>query len=178
MRIAVDMDDTCSLFVKEWVNRYNDLYDDNLDYLTITEWDIEKFVLCSKEDMYNILGFKHFFRKVKPETRAREVIDKLRDKGHEVFIVTAYNPSVCIDKSWWLKEYMGFAQEDIIFCNKKHLINADLLLDDGAHNHAKFEGLKIVYDRPHNQHMQEWEYDYRVKNWTEFETLCIIEGIL
>jgi len=179
MRIAIDLDDTQSEFCSHWISIYNAIFEDNLKPSDVLDWEIEKYCnKCSKNELYEILGRNNFFKHTEPVKYARDVIAKLRSMGHEVFTVTAYHPNACIDKSWWLKEYMGFTQDDIIFCNKKHLIRADMLLDDGAHNHANFEGLKIVYDRPHNQHMREFEYDCRVNSWKDFEVYCQLTGIL
>ena len=170
MRIAIDLDDTLSEFCDSWIGLYNEIYDDNVKPSEVMGWDIENYCKkCTKQELYDLLGIKNFFYEVKPIPYAKTVIDKLKKYGHEVFIVTAYYPSSVIDKVRWLSEYVGISHEDIIFCNKKHLIYADYLIDDGAHNHANFCGKSVVYDRPHNQHMREFEYDIRVRDWKEIE---------
>lgn len=179
MKIAVDLDDTQSKFLKKWITKYNELYDDNLNFLSIKEWDVSKYVKCSSDALYQILGLTNFFKDIEPEPYALEVLNNLRAAGHEVVTVTAYDPRSCIDKSYWLKKYHKFEQKDIIFCNNKHFINADLLLDDGLHNHVNFTGKRIVYDRPHNDILgADIITDARVHNWKEFESYCKLNGIL
>lgn len=170
MRIAIDLDDTCSNFVREWVRRYNEKYDDNLNYLDVSEWDIEKFVKCTPEQMYEILDEPEFFLYPHPEKMARTIINRMKQSGHDVFIVTAtYNPDVCKDKATWIKEHLGLEQRDIIYAIRKELISADVLIDDGSHNIRAFNGHTIVFDRPHNQDLSDWEYDIRVANWRQIE---------
>ena len=179
MKIAIDLDDTQSNFCESWIRLYNSKYNDYILPKDVKDWDIENYCnKCTKSELYELLSIDNFFTNVKPVKNAKRVIDKLRAYGHEVFTVTAYSPNVCVDKSYWLEKHMGFNQEDIIFCSKKYLISADMLIDDGAHNHKKFNGIKVVYNRPHNQHMLECEYDIRVNNWNEFETYCKLNGIL
>lgn len=170
MRIAIDMDDCLTQFVRYWCQRYNEIYDDNLDYLSITEWDIEKFVKCTRQQIYDILDEPRFFQQPKPERDARRVLERLKEAGHDVFVVTAtYNPNVCNDKAIWLHAYMGLEQKDIIYAIRKELINADMLIDDGSHNIRGFCGKTIVFDRPHNQDLMPYEYDVRVSNWRQIE---------
>ena len=179
MKIAIDLDSVQSHFLPKWVKRYNEIYRDNLDYLDILDWDISKFtVKCTKKQLYDILSEDNFFSNIEPVEGAFEVIEKLRANKHDVVTVTAYFPEVCIDKSIWLRLYHGFKKDDIMFCNKKYFISADLLLDDGAHNFKGFNGIKVLYDSPHNQDTPEYEYDIRVHTWREFEIYCRLNGIL
>jgi 5'(3')-deoxyribonucleotidase len=92
--------------------------------------------------------------------------------------VTAYVPSTCIDKSFWLKEYMNFFQDDIVFCNKKHRISADIMIDDGAHNLENFKGVRVLFSSPHNESCKEEIFNIRVDNYEELEKHFISLGWL
>ncbi len=58
--------------------------------------------------------------------------------------------------------------DDVIVTSRKQLINGDVLVDDGVHNHYGGSYRKILMDAMHNQGIDESEIGaVRVMNWDE-----------
>lgn len=53
-----------------------------------------------------------------------------------------------------------------MLCGNKNIIKADIMIDDGIHNLESFEGMKILFDAPHNRNENRF---IRVMNWEEIE---------
>ena len=83
MRIGIDMDDTiCKTteIVHDRVERY--AKSENLDPLDVMNDETKRLAF------FNIY-LEDIYRNVEEKQSAREVIHRLREKGHEIFIVTA-----------------------------------------------------------------------------------------
>ena len=68
-----------------------------------------------------------------------------------------------------LFRYFPFIEwKDVIIASRKQMIRADILIDDGIHNHIDGDYLRLLYTAPHNR-----EYDaeangmIRVNGWEE-----------
>ena len=171
MRIAIDLDSTLSRFQEQWVSVYNKKYNDSVCSSDVLSWAIQDYCnKCTPNELYDLLGEDNFFLHVPTQPNAKEVIQKLRDDGHELFIVTAYAANACIDKTKWLENNFNFTTHDIIFCNDKSRILADILIDDGLHNHENFSGRSILFTQSHNKNDKQYE---RVNGWLEIEALLL-----
>ncbi len=171
--IAIDLDSTLNNLEYHWlIKTYNEEYKDNLTEEDMFCWDVEKYVKpeCG-EKIYNILERPNFFFSLDPKPRSQEVTKKLLEK-YELFVVTAYSPITVVDKVNWLQKYFPHIDKNnIVFCNKKWIIDADFLIDDGPHNITDFNnynrGTGVVFDRPWNRELGTGFL--RVKDWTEVE---------
>jgi len=54
------------------------------------------------------------------------------------------------------------------------MIKADYLIDDHEKNLVKFEGTGLLYDAPHNYHIEGYK---RVYSWKEIGTLLLPEEV-
>jgi 5'(3')-deoxyribonucleotidase len=170
MRIAIDLDSTLSKFQEAWVDKYNLYYHDTVECDSILSWNIQDYCTkCTPYELYNLLE-DDFFLYVEVQPDAKEVVDLLRVAGHELFIVTAYSSEACVNKSVWLKDHFNFNQSDIIFCNDKSRIQADMLIDDGLHNHENFGGRSLLFTQSHNKSDTKYE---RVNDWLEIKRLLL-----
>ena len=154
MKIGIDLDDTINNLVETWLTKYNYDYEDTVSINDIKSWDLHKYVSCGN-DIYNYLRDGFLFKALGIKKGAVEAIDELM-KEHEVYIVTAnahYNYGVCDDKIDFIKEEIpNFPIENLIFANNKHMIDLDILIDDGLHNLEGFcHYYPIVFDRPWNR---------------------------
>jgi len=160
MRVSIDLDsvlnDGGNGFIGDWVNIYNKRYDDNLDYKTIINWDIASFFTkCTKQECFDILTPQFFSERI-PTKDARLLIYTLKEMGHEITIVTAYGRDSICAKINWIEKHLGLNEDDIMPCNKKYKVEANIVLDDGIHNFMLPDGLendkieKILVTQPHN----------------------------
>lgn len=170
--LGIDLDSTLNNLDEVWLKLYNHDYNDNLtDW---NNWNINEIVKreCG-EKIFDYLRIPGFFYSLDIRPNAISVIDKLIEK-FDIYIVTAYIPETCVDKTNWIKKYLPkIKPENIIFCNNKGLLNLDYLIDDGPHNIECFKQKGILYNMPYNSYLGD-KYT-RVNNWLEIEDLLINE---
>jgi 5'-nucleotidase len=155
MVIGIDLDDTLNMLSEEWLARYNRrLYGDCIRVEDIKTWDIGAY--CKNPTaLMGILVEPGLFNILKLKPGAKEAIKYLRDR-HDVYIVIAYLASTCKDKADWIRENLSIETNNIIFCNNKHLIRLDMLIDDGPHNFSRNAEHRIAFAMPWNSEHQ-WE---------------------
>lgn len=165
-RIGLDLDSTLNNLTDVWVELYNNDYNDNLKYFS--NWDNHNDVKieCGKK-IYDYLHKPNLFYNLDIAKDAKDVVEFL-SKHYELYIVTAYIPESCIDKVNWVKKYLpNFNLNNVVFLNKKNILQLDYLIDDGPHNIEEFNGVGIVYEREYNKYLGD-TYP-RVRNWKEIE---------
>lgn len=171
MKIGLDFDSTLSYFLEATLEKYNFLYDDNLKPEDIKTWNMEEYLKCTKQEMYD-LWTPTFIASVPVREYARQVVDLLKSMDHKIIVATAYHRSMCEEKVNWLEKYLGLNENDVVFINKKYLLDVDMLLDDGLHNFLDEYGLptkfeKVVLDQPYNQNSNNIGTHYRIKSLSE-----------
>lgn len=114
---------------------------------------------------------------------AKEVLQKLKNEGHELFVLTSRPDS---DKQFTFdrlnREFgEGFFSDILFTCDfghdDKYLVantyNFDVVIDDSErHLENYFNNSKatvFVFDRPWNKHLQDSKKMIRVKSWKEFD---------
>ena len=179
MVILVDMDDTIEQLLKAWVKGVNDEYAQNASYDDITSWDVSAaYPSLTREQVYDIPLQPGFWEKVEPIADAPEVLSRLKDAGHEIFIVTATPYQSVFEKmSDVLFKYFPFISwEQVIITSRKQMIIGDVLIDDGVHNLEGGNYIKILMTAPHNVHYDaEANGMIRVRTWKEIEK--VIESL-
>lgn len=115
-----------------------------------------------------------------------EVLKKCNEK-YELYIVSAYD---IIDAPYQIGNHLKFKIEyllkklpfiqvsQIIFCNKKNLIDFDIIIDDSPKN-LKSGKMKLLFSSYHNLELSEDELKKdgirRVNNWSEIAQLLLEE---
>lgn len=167
MRILIDMDDVMA----DAGERFFEWYERDFG-VRHTKADIPGGRL------YDIIPAEHeatvrdyvnqpgFFKNLPVMEHAKKVIEVLNDM-HEVYVVSAameFKHSL-YDKYEWLDEHFPFIHwRRRVFCGHKHIIQADVLIDDHDFNLSVFTGRPIVFTAPHNIHYTGYE---RMNNWAE-----------
>jgi len=174
--IGIDLDTTLNSLESTWLEHYNKDYIDNLTPKDLIKWDIENIV--KTECGIKIFDYLHqpdFFYNLGIKPHAAETVEWLSNR-YDIYIVTAYSPNVCVDKTKWVKEHLPFIDsKNIIFCNNKGTLNLDYLIDDGGHNIEAFKQCGIVFDMPYNRYLGD-NY-FRFTNWREILNFFIDEKI-
>jgi 5'(3')-deoxyribonucleotidase len=171
--ILVDLDDVLNPLVPSWLGLYNKDFSDNLKQEDIKSWDISSYVKPEAKDKFlNYLSQPNFFKQLDIQPNA-QMVTKWLVKYFYIYIVTAYIPSTCIDKAWWIDKYFPhISSKNIIFCNQKGLLKGHYIIDDAIHNILDFQntnpcGLPIVFDKPWNRELK--NKFVRVKDWLEIK---------
>ncbi len=173
MRLLIDMDGVCADTIGHWLSLYNVKYFDNLVKEDIQRWNVHEFVKpqCGMA-IYHIMEKEGFFADLAPIDGVAEAFAELKERGHDLIIVTAAPRSgktALYDKCRWLKKHIpDFDSKNVIATHRKDAVVGDLLLDDGPHNIEAFPGTTVVFDQPWNQDVKS---DFRIKTWPEFVAL-------
>ena len=133
MRILVDMDGILVDFLAGFLRAYNQKYGDMLRKADIVEWELSRVVkpACNEAGVLSILDEENFFDRLRPLPGAVESILHLDALGHEVFIATAAGSADSARaKLTWIQHYLGWSRRRVIITHQKHLIDADVLIDD------------------------------------------------
>lgn len=164
--IGIDLDDTLNTLVDDWLIPYNKDFSDNIQRKDIPTWDIASCVKCG-EKIFDYLKTPGFFKNLGIQPYCQEVTKWLSDYA-DLYIVTAYIPETCVDKTEWVKSNLPHINhKNIIFTNNKGLIKTDYLIDDGGHNLEAFEGISLAFDQPWNKYLG-YKYD-RFYNWLDIK---------
>lgn len=152
-KVMLDADDVllaCIGQALEWANRdYN--FNPPLTIDEVTQWDP-----CGKRTDVIFQYFKRedFFEAQQPLEGAQEFVKKL-SKIAEVFLVTAIPAEFTGIRFKQLKKFFKeIPEKNFIPAYRKDVVQADFLLDDGAHNIlASNATYPVLLRRPWNQHM-------------------------
>lgn len=166
--VLIDIDDTIEDLLAAWCKCLNDLYGLNVKPDEITEWDMSKFFPnLTKEQVFEPLHNEEFWDLIKPKDGAVEYLKKLIDDGFKVYLCTSTdyrNVKVKFEKV--IQKYFPYISwKQVIVTDKKQLINADFLVDDGVHNLEGGNYEKILMSAPHNQ-----SYDAEANNMFRADT--------
>lgn len=163
-RIAVDQDQVLADLLGEWLYRYNNDYNDNLQKDQISTWDWHKLVKpeCGKK-IYSYLDDPDIFESLNVIDGSQEVVEELSER-YEIFVVTApWNINNVIPKYRWLKRHFPFIDErNYVFTRNKSIVGANWLIDDKVANFKGFNGISLLFDAPHNQTEKGYT---RMLNW-------------
>lgn len=179
LTVLVDMDDTVEGLLQAWVNYLNTHYGTTVNKDDVTEWDVYKFFpQIHKSEVYAPLCDDDFWRTVRPFEDAAKYLQKLKDDGHTVFIVTTSDYRTLRSKmdNVLFRYFPMFTWNDVIITAHKQLVCGDVLVDDGIHNLIGGSYEKLLMDAPHNRRFDaEANGMTRVTNWSEaYKKICEI----
>ena len=166
MLFLVDLDGTTVDFVGPLIGAHNKKTGDNLCRKDINKWDLREFGI--ENETWQVPGF---FRNLPLLEGAKEVLWKMYQNGHKIWIVTNGMKIDFIekDKADWVKENLPFVR-GIIFTDKKHELPADgILIDDCPEYLEKFKGTTIKMNTPYNAHVKA---DYEVDDWQDIDMIA------
>lgn len=109
-----------------------------------------------------------FFRTARLMEGSYEAIKYLNEK-YELYVVSAGMefPNSLREKYDWLAQHFPFITwEQIVLCGSKKIISGDIMIDDYPKNLNHFQGEKFIFTQPHNQLLENEEYN-RVNSWQE-----------
>ena len=177
LTVLVDLDDTIEDLLQAWVDWLNGRQGTAVKKYDVTRWDISEFFPeIPKSDVYKPLYDDDFWKTVRPFDGAAEYIQKLKDDGHKVLICTTSNYKTLRSKvdNVLLKHFPMISWNDVIITAYKHLVNGDVLIDDGVHNLVGGSCKKLLMDAPHNRSFDaEASGMIRVHDWSEiYKKIC------
>lgn len=158
LRIGFDLDDVCWDLLGSWLKRYNELANDNLTPKDIKSWDISKYVKHDfVETLFYILEEPGFWETVEPKEKSQDIMKKLTEEGHELYIVTATSPYVTLPRKVgrFFELYPFMKPGQMIVTQHKQLLRLDVLVDDKPENLQGGHYRKLLFSVPHNERCDE-----------------------
>lgn len=172
MIIGLDFDDTINSMLDTWVAWLNRKHGTTVQVSDITDWElIKQFPNLTIEELFEPVDTPEFWDEVTIKPGAPEIIERLIQDGHKVYIVTSsHYKTLSYKLKRCLFAHLPFlTKEQVIITYDKSLIRCDLLLDDAEHNLINFSGIKVFFDAPHNR--KSVVADFRVDSWKDFYEL-------
>lgn len=170
--IGIDLDDTFEGLLPAWIAWLNAKYNLNVLLEDFTEWNVQKiYPSLTAEQIFEPLHLPEFWQTVKPKPGAVEYIRKLINEGQDIYIVTSSKYTTFpfkLDEALF-KYLPELDYHNVIVTYQKQLIKLDILVDDGYHNLENGDYIRILFDAPHNQNIEENAVTKckRVKSWEE-----------
>lgn len=178
MVIGIDIDN-CLLSTTQAV--LDQHYADTGEKLTLDDiktYNIEDYVSEDyKDDFYLIFFKKEIWKRVKIIPNCVEVIERLYNKGHKIYFVTATEAENITIKASILQNTFPFLdiRECLIITPYKQIVKCDLLIDDCIDNVADADYYSILMDYPWNSAaiFDDASDDkiYRVFDWAQVEPM-------
>ena len=168
MRVLVDMDEVLVDLLGYICDVYNSETGNNLSKENFHCWNLNGCLpLWSKERLDRFFKEDNVFHKLKPINKAVVGFKHLIE-NFDTYIVSSAYPETAHGKSLWLSKYFPeFDQRRVFYCNKKYMVDGDVLIDDGPHNIEDFrkKGKVIIFDMPYNRDIKEDNNCVRVYDW-------------
>ena len=142
LTILIDVDGILCGTHQNWIDWYNDKYDDHLMIEDLV-WKLDEVVKpeCG-ENIYDYIRQTNIYEDIPPLPGAIEAVQSFIDIGHRPVILT--NPAggyaTIPDKGMWLDKYLPveMSRADIIYTKLKSLIKADVFIDDSPDNLLRY----------------------------------------
>lgn len=183
MRIILDQDQVICDWVKRILEWYNEDKGTSFTKTDIKTWNMTMNLGPESEDfLRSSMRYPELYRDLDPIECSLKGVKKLIDNGHDVIIATAVPKCAGIayhGKLEWLRRNMPFFPlNNFIAIQRKDLLDADVLLDDGLHNISQWvkmdNRIGVVFDNPWNKcdkditQFGSGSKLRRVKHWNEF----------
>ena len=165
-RLIIDMDDVITDATGQFIDYYEQEFGVRVERSVLNgKGEGEGFP--GNHDILRQFPYRdNFFRTMRANENAREVLEKLNRK-YELFIVSAAMefPQSLGEKLAWLNEHTPFLNwKQFVFCGSKAIVHGHYMIDDLAYNLEKFNGEKLIFSAPHNLHVNHFQ---RLNNWRE-----------
>lgn len=174
LTILFDADDTVENLCDCWIALLNERYGTSVRIEDVTDWDITlAFPTLTREQVFGVLNEDELFHRLERVPGSLEVLQRLYNDGHKLYMVTASDYRTCKVKTERILEMFPFLDwEHIIFAANKQMVRGDILIDDGVHNLVGGAYYKILFNRPHNLGLDVEKYGiHRADTWDDVDAL-------
>ena len=174
LRIAVDMDEVIADAFGKHLRQYNERAGTNLTPEMVSSRGLGALIPRERRDEFKAIpNGDGFFADLEVMAGSKEALLEL-SRNHDIFITSAAMevPTSFADKFQWMEKNFPFIPPSrMVFCGDKHIINADVLIDDRSRHFRGFRGMGILFTAPHN--VAETA-ELRADNWND--VLAILGG--
>lgn len=164
MRILVDLDATLVDSLPHWLRHIHHETGVGAQIGDIVSWNMAECPPLDRlapAEIYDWLQRPGFIATAPIMHGAQEAMDEFTAAGDKVYIVTARSGPVSVPETYiWLKYHLPvFDYKNVIFCYDKHLIDADVLIEDKVETLEKYAeahptSLRVGIQYPYNLHVR------------------------
>lgn len=154
MNICVDVDDVIRDFVPEVVREYNMQHGTHYNINQVIAWEVKE-TLPKMGDFRDWI-FKNYtvLLNAPPIKGSIETLKELKKMNNiNIYIATNQFKGLEALTVKWLNMH-DVPYDGLFFSRNKFMLNGDVLIDDKIGNLEKFNGRKILIDKPWNQSYQ------------------------
>lgn len=153
MIILVDIDSTITNFSEALLKTNNVIFGTDYTYDQIATYD---WFNATFTDPWTITKHPGFWDVVKVNPDAVSIIESWVKQGNKIYLVTAshFNDTLGYKIKKTLEHFNPelINERNIIIAQDKSTIMGDVMIDDCIDNLVNFEGARICYAQPWNQH--------------------------
>ena len=174
-RVLIDVDNVVGDFVSHLFAKLKELKVETPPPSCADCWDFFKFRFKSQahEATLKLLSTENFWATMPLVLGAKQAIELLHLKGHEVVFVTAPWED-CVGWYWhraaWIDRYLG-KDYAVVATKHKYVVSGEVLIDDRPDNLQTWQkcqpGLSLLFDQLHNQTDQ----TFKRFNWAHTDLL-------
>ena len=170
--ILCDIDDTAwgLVYPNAWLEIFNEKTGCNIKYEDIKSWAIDSYIPKEHRKLFwDILEMEELWDRIQPLPDSQKYIKAINEE-YNFYFATSTHWSNATMKARRLQRLFPFidVHKQLIIASNKHMLNADLILDDAEHNMLGFSGNKLLFTRPWNEDFNCAKHGvWRVNNWDE-----------
>lgn len=166
--VACDLDDVCWDFVQPLLQKYNLMYNDNVHFEDITDWDIHQFIKPECKNVFELCT-EGFFESLYIPQERKEWLETLNVIADVRFVTAGYSHTIPWRAELLKRELPFFKDYMLVKLAEKELIKADFLIDDNEEHTINTDALAFLISKPWNNNQG-----------VEFSRACsrIIQSIL
>lgn len=179
LKIGIDIDDVLNNLFPHWIEEWNKVSGQNLNYLDCKEWDLHKFINNSDfPEFLKVIAKPEFYDTLKPDSLAQIILKELIDAGAEIYIITGtYTPQHVLKEEWLKKHYPYINLQNVLYVPRgaKHLVNVDIMIEDSPEDIEQFGCSVLLLNKTYNMDLQisARANIHRVNNWLEIRQIFV-----
>lgn len=149
--VAIDLDDVCWDFVQPLLQKYNLMYNDNVHFEDITDWDIHKFLKPECKNVFELCT-EGFFESLYIPQERKEWLETLNMVA-DIRFVTAGCSETILWRSKLLKRELPFFKDYMLVkLSEKDLFKAEYLIDDNEEHTINTDAISYLIKKPWNNY--------------------------
>lgn len=147
--VACDLDDVCWDFVQPLLQKYNLMYNDNVHFEDITDWDIHQFLKPECKNVFELCT-EGFFESLYIPQERKEWLETLNVIADVRFVTAGYSHTIPWRAELLKRELPFFKDYMLVKLAEKELIKADYMLDDNEEHTINTDATSYLISRPWN----------------------------
>lgn len=147
--VAIDLDDVCWDFVRPLLQKYNLLYNDNVHFEDITDWDIHQFLKPECKNVFELCT-EGFFEELHIPQEHKEWLEALNMVADIRFVTAGCSETILWRAKLLKRELPFFKDYMLVKLSEKDLIRVDYMIDDNESNCNNTNAISYMISRPWN----------------------------